>query len=26
MTQTLKAFGFSGFENAYNKFDQKSVY
>ncbi|MFT6072174.1 MAG: DNA-binding transcriptional MerR regulator [Alphaproteobacteria bacterium] len=26
MTQTLKAFGFSGFENAYNEFDQKSVY
>lgn len=26
ITKTLKAFGYSGFENAYNKFDQKSVY
>ncbi len=26
ITKTLKAFGYSGFENAYNTFDQKSAY
>lgn len=26
ITKTLKAFGYSGFENAYNTFDQKAVY